>query len=81
MEQFQALLQILHQPDNPAFAAALQQLATLNPQHLKPAEATALLAALESTIGQLQAHQSATAQELAQLRGSAAALSAYGGKT
>lgn len=80
MEQFQTLLQILTQPDNPAFGAALQQLATLNPQTLNAAQATALLAALEATIAQLQAHQRATAQELAQLRGSAAALSAYGEK-
>jgi hypothetical protein len=79
MEQFQTLLHILTQPDNPSFGAALQQLATLNPQHLQPAEATALLAALESTIGQLQAHQATTAQELAQLRGTLKAATAYGG--
>jgi len=74
------LLEVLGQPDNPAFAQALAQVAAFVPQGLTAAEVTALLATLDQTITALMAEQDAAAVALTRLRNQRSAASAYQGK-
>lgn len=72
------LLDILQQPDHPAFAQALERLTTFNPVGLTGPDATALLARIEATIAKLATESSLTATQLTKLRTSGKALQSYG---
>ncbi|MBI1308848.1 MAG: hypothetical protein GC129_03170 [Proteobacteria bacterium] len=71
------LLEILQNPNHPAFARAVGQLASILPQSLPPEELPSLLAELEATIAILTKAKNATGEELAQLRAKSQALKSY----
>lgn len=73
-----ALLEILKDPNNPAFAQAAAQLAHLNPADLAPAQIPFLLAQIDTVIATLTTQKEETAQQLNTLRTKATALKSYG---
>lgn len=78
MNTLAPLLEILADPNHPAFAQALAQLEQLNPQTLPQEDFPALLAQLEQTITTLTAAKTQTAEELEKLRTQTRALQSYG---
>jgi hypothetical protein len=73
------LLEILADPDHPAFAQALEQLTNSPLPSLNQADAIALLATLDQLIEHLRLEQTTTATRLAELRTQFAAAGAYQG--
>ena len=72
------LLDILQNPDHPAFHQALERLTTFNPQGMQGPETAALLARIDATLGKLAAESRLTATELTRLRTNGKALQSYG---
>jgi hypothetical protein len=71
------LLDILRNPEHPAFNQAVSKLSTLNPEGLSGPDAMALLAKLESTLAELAKAKAITADQLATLRNRGKALNSY----
>lgn len=73
-----ALLDILKDPENPAFGQALEKISTLNPAELPLAEIPFLLAQINTTLQRLDTQKNATAEQLQNLRRQTLALKSYG---
>lgn len=78
--QLASLLEILADPDNPAFADAIERLTTLDASTLTPELATSLHARLQTVLADLASNSTLTAQQLANLRRGNKALQSYGNK-
>lgn len=74
------LLDVLGQPENPAFDHALAQLSAFSPAGLSATEAAALLAMLDRVMADLQAQRTTAATELNRLRTQLKAADAYRGQ-
>ncbi|MCA3243867.1 MAG: hypothetical protein INF43_00990 [Alphaproteobacteria bacterium] len=74
------LLDVLGQPETPAFEQALVQLAAFSPTGLSTAEATALLATIDQVLATLQNQRHAAVSELNRLRSQLKAAGAYRGQ-
>lgn len=74
------LLEILRNPESPAFARALERLDTLDPSQLNPREAPFILAQIAETITRLTAESNLTAAQLTALRNRNRALQSYGNR-
>jgi pilus assembly protein TadC len=75
--QLGPLLDILRNPENPAFENAVAQLTTLNPSGLSAADAIALMAKLDATLTELAKAKAITAEQLDKLRSRSKALTSY----
>jgi len=78
MSDLQPLLEILRDPDHPAFTAALEKLARVNPATLPAHTLPGLQASLQAVLARLSERKDAAATELEELRRRAAALQSYG---
>ena len=74
------LLEILRNPENPAFAQAVQRLTTLDPSTLAPTEAPLILAQIQTVLDNLATAKTLTSEQLAALRTSGKALQSYGSR-
>lgn len=72
-----SLLDILNNPDSPAFTSALERLTTLDTSTLDPSKATQLLAKIDATLIKLAAESRLTAAELTKIRKGNKALQSY----
>lgn len=78
--QLAPLLDILANPEHPAFDQALERLTTLDPKTLTAETAPLLLAQIATALDNLTRASNLTAEQLTKLRTSNKALQSYGNR-